>query len=123
MTLLLAWVPASSHCLLAAAIENVILSDCCLDSKQTQNTDPHENSDCCPFCDTFESGKFLTSSKDNLGFDAGPVVLLPLVGEVQLVLESNPASSSIPRASPPGRTSWQFETRSAGMGRSPNASV
>ena len=36
LILLLAWVPASSHCLLATALQNTYSSDCCIDSDKPQ---------------------------------------------------------------------------------------
>ena len=61
LILLLAWVPASSHCLLAAALQDAVV-DCCVEAKQQSGGESHHDSGCCPFCGTFESGKYLTST-------------------------------------------------------------
>ena len=122
MMILLAWLPASSHCLLAAALQNATLSACCLESEQSQGGENHHNSDCCPFCDTFESGKYLAFSKDQQQVSSGEVELLPFNAEIQWVQPSNPVPSFIPHESPTDAVSWQFETRSARLGRSPSVS-
>ena len=122
MMLLLAWLPASSHCLLAAALQNATLSACCLESERSQGGENHHNSDCCPFCDTFESGKYLAFSKDQQQVSSGEVELLPFLAEIQWIQHSNLAPFFIPNESPPDAVSWQFETRSARLGRSPNVS-
>ncbi|MDP7049398.1 MAG: hypothetical protein QF721_08105 [Verrucomicrobiota bacterium] len=120
--LLLAWLPASTHCLLAAALQNATLSGCCLESEQSQGGHTHHNSDCCPFCDTFETGKYLAFSKDQQQVSSGAGELLPLIAAIQWVQYSNPAPAFIPHESPTDAVSWQFETRSARLGRSPNVS-
>ena len=120
LLLLLAWLPASSHCLIAAALQNAVISDCCVDSKRTQTTDSHNNSDCCPFCDTFESGKFLTSSKEKLNSVADVVGDFPLVNSLVRIAKRPRSLSFIPHESPSSAASWQFEIRSARLGRSPN---
>ena len=118
--LLLAWLPASSHCLIASALQNTIVSDCCIDSKKTQTTDSHNNSDCCPFCDTFESGKFLTSSKEKLNAVADVVGAFSPVNSLFRISKQSTSLSFIPHESPSSAASWQFEIRSARLGRSPN---
>jgi len=120
LLLLLAWLPASSHCLIAAALQNAVISDCCVDSKRTQTTDSHNNSDCCPFCDTFESGKFLTSSKDKSDTVEGVVGIYPSINSLVRIPNRSKALSFIPHESPPSAVSWQFEIRSARLGRSPS---
>ena len=123
LILLLAWVPASSHCLLAAVLQNAAVSDCCVDSQKTQTTGSHNNSDCCPFCDTFESGKILTSSKSKLDTDEGVIGLINSITSLMIIQNSKPAISFIPHKSSHETVSWQFETRSARTGRSPNVSL
>ena len=123
LLVLLAWLPASSHCLIAAALQNVAVSDCCIESKLKQGADNHHDFDCCPFCDTFQSGKFLTSTKDKLDVGASMVEMMPLVVAVQTAPESHSASPFILHESPSEAARWQFVTRSARMGRSPNVSV
>ena len=123
LLVLLAWLPASSHCLIAAALQNAAVSDCCIESKLKQGADNHHDFDCCPFCDTFQSGKFLTSTRDKLDIGASVVELLPLIAALQTTLESHSVPSFILHESPSEAASWQFLTRSALMGRSPNVSV
>ena len=120
LLLLLAWLPASSHCLIAAALQNAVISDCCVDTKRTQTTDSHNNSDCCPFCDTFESGKFLTSSKEKLNSVADVVGAFSPVNSLVKIAKRPTSLSFIPHESPSSAASWQFEIRSARLGRSPN---
>ncbi|MDP7013952.1 MAG: hypothetical protein QF927_08200 [Verrucomicrobiota bacterium] len=122
LLVLLAWLPASSHCLLAVALQSAVVNGCCIESKQAQSAGPHHNTDCCPFCDTFESGKFLAASKDKQDFSAGAAELVPLTAAIQSVQQRSSAPSFIPRESPSEAATWQFETRSACMGRSPNVS-
>ena len=121
LILLLAWVPTSSHCLLASALQNAVV-DCCVEAKQ-QGSESHHDSGCCPFCGTFESGKYLTSTKDKQ--EAGSEEMLALIPPMwRLLLGSTDHSDSffIPHTSPPNAATWQFETRSARLGRSPNVS-
>ncbi len=120
LILLLAWVPASSHCLLAAVLQNAAVSDCCVDSQKTQTTGSHNNSDCCPFCDTFESGKILISSKCKMDTGEGEIGFITSITSFIRIQNSKPAISFIPHESPPETVSWQFEMRSARTGRSPN---
>ena len=119
LLLLLAWLPASSHCLIAAALQNAVISDCCVDSKRTQTTDSHNNSDCCPFCDTFESGKFLTSSKDKSDALAGVDFHFSIISLLRVAKYSK-ALSFTPHESPPSSFSWKFESRLVRLGRSPS---
>jgi len=119
LLLLLAWLPASSHCLIAAALQNAVISDCCVDSKRTQTTDSHNNSDCCPFCDTFESGKFLTSSKDKSDTLAGVDFHFSIISLLRVAKYSK-ALSFTPHESPPSSFSWKFESRLVRLGRSPS---
>ena len=120
LILLLAWVPASSHCLLATALQNTYSIDCCIDSDKSHTSDSHNNSDCCPFCDTFESGKFLTSSKEKLNTVADVVGAFSPVNSLVRIARRSPSLSFIPHESPSSAASWQFEIRSARLGRSPN---
>jgi len=120
LLLLLAWLPASSHCLLAAALQNATLTGCCLDSEKSQGGESHHNSDCCPFCDTFESGKYLAFSKDQQQFSSGEAGFLALINEIYWVQDINSAPSFIPHERPTDAVSWQFETRSVKLGRSPS---
>ena len=122
LILLLAWVPASSHCLLAAALQDAVV-DCCVEAKQQSGGESHHDSGCCPFCGTFESGKYLTSTKDKQ--DAGnetQLIVSPL-GQLPLKTSAHTAQFFIPHVSPPETASWQFKTLSARMGRSPNVSL
>ncbi len=120
--LLLAWLPASSHCLIAAALQNAVINDCCVDSKRTQTTDSHNNSDCCPFCDTFESGKFLTSSKDKSDTLAVVDIHSSISCFLLRVAKCSKALSFPPHESPPSSFSWKFESRLVRLGRSPSIS-
>ena len=121
LILLLAWVPASSHCLLASALQNAVV-DCCVEAKQ-QGGESHHDSGCCPFCGTFESGKYLTSTKDKqaVGSEEMPAIIPP-IWRLSLGSTDNTDFFFIPHTSPPKAAAWQFETRSARLGRSPNVS-
>ena len=121
LILLLAWVPASSHCLLASALQDAVV-DCCIEANQQQGSESHHDSGCCPFCGTFKSGKYLTPTKDKQEVGSESAVVVSLTHWLPL----NPVDPStpvfIPHASPLEAAIWQFKTRSARMGRSPNFS-
>lgn len=121
LILLLAWVPASSHCLLAAALQDAVV-DCCLEAKQQSGGESHHDSGCCPFCGTFQSGKYLTSSKDKQDPGNETHLIVSPLYQRPLKTTAQTAQSFIPHVSPPETASWQFKTRSARMGRSPNVS-
>ena len=121
LILLLAWVPASSHCLLASALQDAVV-DCCVEAKQQSGGESHHDSGCCPFCGTFESGKYLSSTKDKQDAGNETQLIVSPVGQLPLKTSAHTAQSFIPHVSPPETASWQFKTRSARMGRSTNVS-
>ena len=121
LILLLAWLPASSHCLLAAALQDAVV-DCCFEANQQQDGESHHDYGCCPFCVTFESGKYLTSTKDKQEVYSETVVVVLLTEQLSLKPISHLASSFHPHSSPPKAATWQFETRLARSGRSPDFS-
>ena len=97
LILLLAWVPASSHCLLAAALQDAVV-DCCGEAKQQSGGESHHDSGCCPFCGTFESGKYLTSTKDKQDAGNETQLIFSPVGQLPLKTSAHTAQSFIPLA-------------------------
>ena len=121
LILLLAWVPATSHCLLAAALQDAVV-DCCVEAKQQSGGESHHDSGCCPFCGTFQSGKYLASSKDKQDPGNETQLIVSPLFQRPLKTTAQTAQSFIPCVSPPETASWQFKTLSARLGRSPNVS-
>ena len=100
LILLLAWVPASSHWLLAAALQDAVV-DCCVEAKPQSGGESHHDSGCCPFCGTFESGKYLTSTKDKQDAGNETQLIVSPVGQLPLKTSAHTAQSFIPHVSPP----------------------
>ena len=61
LVVLVAWLPATTHCLLGAVLEESESSGCCSESRDQQNE--HRDLGGCGICDTCESGDYLLSTQ------------------------------------------------------------
>ena len=112
LTVLAAWLPATSHCLLAGA--GAMTDACCGDSHDKAPTPSHDD---CGACDV-ENGNFKLAAADQFHF----AFLATLSWDFQL-----PPAPEFARdigrpqfnRAPPDLTRWQFQTRAALPGRTP----
>ena len=113
LTVLAAWLPATSHCLLAGA--GAMTDACCSDS---QETPPNPSHDDCGVCDV-ENGNFKLADSDYFQFTFHSTSIwqlqLPAAPEFANHL-SRPQSDR----APPDLTRWHFQTRAALPPRAPS---
>ena len=116
LTLLAAWLPATSHCLLGSV--GAVADTCCEDGHESE-PDPVQGNDDCGTCSNVESGDYQLSAKDNLTFSFHSVLTwdLELSRQPNGVLSATLHLSS--RAPPDLAVRWQFLTRTAIPGRAP----
>ena len=116
LTLLAAWLPATSHCLLGSV--GAVADTCCEDGHESE-PDPVQGNDDCGTCSNVESGDYQLSAKDNLTFSFHSVLTwdLELSRQPNGVLSATQHLSS--RAPPDLAVRWQFLTRTAIPGRAP----
>ena len=116
LTLLAAWLPATSHCLLGSV--GAVADTCCEDGHDSE-PDPVQGNDDCGTCSNVESGDYQLSAKDNLSFSFHSVLTwdLELSRQPNGVLSETQHLSS--RAPPDLAVRWQFLTRTAIPGRAP----
>ena len=116
LTVLAAWLPATSHCLLSAV--ELMPGTYCQEPHSHGEGEPVHSHDDCGSCGVVESGHYKLSSKDayHLTFQAAfcwqlisPCV--PAINTSQAYLDSGRA--------PPDIVRWQFFTRAALPGRAP----
>ncbi len=113
LTVLAAWLPATSHCLLAGAH---LLPGSCEQEHQHGDAPTHSHDDC-GVC-VLESGSFKLTGADSFHF----AFHASLIWELQLPTAPEFAHD-ISRAqsdrAPPDLTRWHFQTRAALPGRAP----
>ena len=116
LTLLAAWLPATSHCLLGSV--GAVADTCCEDGHESE-PDPVQGNDDCGTCSNVESGDYQLSAKDNLSFSFHSVLTwdLELPAQPNGVLSATQHISG--RAPPDLAVRWQFLTRTAIPGRAP----
>ena len=115
--LLVAWLPATSHCLLGAA--GGVPDTCCGEHGQGNEPAPADRDDDCATCDNVESGLYKISAQDNFTFAFQATLTADLIGSVPLPI-SPIALQRLSSRAPPGLTvRWQFLTRTALPGRAP----
>ena len=114
---LVAWLPATTCCLLGAVLEDPGSNGCCSESQDQQNE--HGDLGGCGICDTCESGDYLLSTQSIFiqGFHAtlSCALLFP-----DRVVDSPVVASINTSRAPPDLARWQFFTRAALPGRSPS---
>ncbi len=116
LTVLAAWLPATSHCLLAGV--GALADSCCEDSHPREKA-PDGSHDDCGTC-LVESGNFKLTEADFFHFDFHAAL------SWQMQLPQNPESD--PGAvlldsgrAPPDLVRWHFRTRAALPGRAPDS--
>ena len=112
--LLVAWLPATSHCLLGAGSDT-----CCGEHGQESESLPADRDDDCGTCSNVESGLYKISAPDNFDFSFQATLAADLIGPEPLTI-SPIALQRLSSRAPPGLTvRWQFLTRAALPGRAP----
>ena len=114
---LVAWLPATTCCLLGAVLEDPGSNGCCSESQDQQNE--HRDLGGCGICGICESGDYLLSAQGIFipGFHA--TLSCALLFPDRAVDSPVVASINASRA-PPDLARWQFFTRAALPGRSPS---
>ena len=117
LSLLVAWLPATSHCLLGAA--GMMPDTCCGEHGQENEPAPADRDDDCATCSNVESGLYKISAQDNPAFPFQATLAADLIQPVPLTI-SPIALQRLSSRAPPGLTvRWQFITRAALPGRAP----
>ncbi len=116
VTLLAAWLPATSHCLLGAV--DLMPGTNCQEPHSHGEGEPEHSHDDCGSCGTVESGHYKLSAKDayHLTFQATLNWQLRLSAQFANFLLVSPVDSG---RAPPDLARWQFHTRAALPGRAP----
>ena len=118
LTLLAAWLPATSHCMLGAV--GAMADTCCEDAHGHENEpDPAPIQDDCGTCSNVESGDYQPGARDNFTFVFHATLAwdFDVPEPPSLTLNSTQHISS--RAPPDLAVRWQFLTRTAIPGRAP----
>ena len=116
LTVLAAWLPATSHCLLAGV--GALTDSCCEDSHPYEEA-PDGSHDDCGTC-MVESGNFKLADADHFHFDFQATL------SWRLLLPATPESdfgAVLPDSgrAPPDLARWHFQTRAALPGRAPDS--
>ena len=117
LVVLVAWLPATTHCLLGAVLEESESSGCCSESRDQQNE--HRDLGGCGICVTCESGDYLLSAQSVFILDFQATLSCELLLTAQAIGSPFVASINVSRA-PPDLARWHFFTRAALPGRSPS---
>ena len=112
LTVLAAWLPATSHCLLSGA--GAMTDACCGDSHDTPPTPSHND---CGACDV-ENGDFKLAHSDYFQFTFHATSIWQLQPPAAPEFANHLSRPRSNRA-PPDLTRWQFQTRAALPGRAP----
>ena len=116
LTVLAAWLPATSHCLLAGV--GALTDSCCEDSHPYEEA-PDGSHDDCGTC-VVESGNFKLADADHFHFDFQATLswrlLLPATPEF-----TNDIGRPKSDRAPPDLARWHFQTRAALPGRAPDS--
>ena len=115
LTVLTAWLPATSHCLLGAV---ELMSDSCCQVPHSGGDEPEQGHDDCGTCSNVESGDYKLGAKDDLtfAFHASLTWDLKLPTPPNVTLN---AAQHVSSRAPPDLKVWQFLTRTAIPGRAP----
>ena len=114
LTVLAAWLPATSHCLLAGV--GALADSCCEDSHVREEA-PDGSHDDCGTC-VVESGNFKLADADFFHFDFHATLSYRL--QLPPTPESDFGASLLDSGrAPPDLAHWHFRTRAALPGRAP----
>ena len=117
LTLLAAWLPATSHCLLGAV--GAMADTCCEGTHgHAGEPKPAQGHDDCGTCSNVESGDYQLGARDHftLAFQATLTWDLELPAPTSVTPN---AAWHIASRAPPDLKRWQFFTRAALPGRAP----
>jgi hypothetical protein len=119
LILLVAWLPASSHCLLGAA--GMMPNSCCCEEAHGHDgkSMPAGGDDDCGTCSTIESGLYKIRAPDNFVFPFHATLTVDLIQSSPLMVALNATPHLSGRAPPSLAVRWQFQTRAALPGRAP----
>ena len=115
LTILAAWLPATSHCLLGAV---ELMPGSCRQMPHSGGDEPEQSQDDCGTCSNVESGDYKLGAKCDLTFAFHATLTwdlkLPTPPNVTLT-----AARHVSSRAPPALKVWQFLTRAALPGRAP----
>ena len=117
LLVLVAWLPATTCCLLGAVLEDSESSGCCSESHDQRND--HRDLGGCGICNTCESGDYLLAAQGVFVSGFYATLSWALLFPDQAIDSPAVASINASRA-PPDLARWQFFTRAAIPGRSPS---
>ncbi len=115
--LLVAWLPATSHCLLGAVGAGP--DTCCCENESENQPAPADRDDNCGTCSNIESGLYKISAQDNYTFAFQATLTADLIQPVPLTIPPIALQRLSSRAPPGLAVRWQFLTRAALPGRAP----
>ena len=115
LTVLAAWLPATSHCLLGAV---ELVPDTCCQVPHSSSDEPEQSQDDCGTCSNVESGDYKLGVKCDLTFSFHATLTWDLKLPTRPNVTLNAAQHVSSRA-PPDFKRWQFLTRAALPGRAP----
>jgi hypothetical protein len=116
LTVLAAWLPATSHCLLAGV--GALTDSCCEDSHPYEEA-PDGSHDDCGTC-VVESGNFKLADADHFHFDFQATLSWRL--QLPQKPEPDPGAALLDSGrAPPDLARWHFQTRAALPGRAPDS--
>ena len=115
LTVLAAWLPATSHCLLGAV---ELIPDSCCQVPHSGGDEPEQSDDDCGTCSNIESGDYKLGAECDLtfAFHASFTWDLKLPTRPNVTLN---AAEHVSSRAPPDLVRWQFFTRAALPGRAP----
>ncbi len=120
LLVLVAWLPATTHCLLGAVLQGAESGGCCGESHDYQHK--HDGSGACGICSTLGSGHFLVPDQDFFIADFCATMwwraFLPTPA-----IDSIGVTGIDSGRAPPDLARWHFLTRAALPGRSPSLFV
>ena len=116
LTVLAAWLPATSHCLLGAV---ELTPETCCQVPHSHGNEPAQSQDDCGTCSNVESGDYKLGAKDDLIFAFHATLAWDLKLPMPTDLTLNAARHVSSRAPPDRAARWQFLTRAAIPGRAP----
>ena len=117
LTVLAAWLPATSHCLLGAV--DLMPINCFQEPHSHGEGEPEHSHDDCSSCSVVESGNYKLSAKDAYDLAFQSTFCWQLLPSSIPALNPTKARPDSGRAPPDLAVRWQFLTRTAIPGRAP----
>ncbi len=118
LTLLAAWLPATSHCLLGSV--GAMADTCCEDAHGHEGEpEPAQSHDDCGTCSNIESGDYQLRARNHFTLAFQATLTWGLELSATPTTTPNAAWHIASRAPPDLAVRWQFLTRAAIPGRAP----